>query len=237
MEQGSKNAFAVPFTYGSSNPYLIASNIFLKNGVYRLSGDDCDIQDNLKLPLLLKSYDSEHICHAAAFLALVIRQAREWFLRNYADSYSGMEFEWFYQMGVPAADYSDQPTIELFKKILYSAVVLSRREIANISTENVKEVFNLVLQTTDKEVVIDNVYLETMKVIPEITAQLHGYLKSERWDKNRIKFMLVDVGGGTVDASIVNVTDATSSSFAHNTLKTVVSPLGAIVLTKHGVLG
>ena len=70
---------------------------------------------------------------------------------------------------------------------------------------------------------------EYCDVHPEIQAQLEGYTKSDKWDSKRVKVMMVDIGGGTVDASIINVTrDGYEEKY--NCLKTKVDSLGVYIL-------
>ena len=72
-------------------------------------------------------------------------------------------------------------------------------------------------------------FYDQVRVYPEIAAQLHGYIRSDRWDSTRRKFLLVDVGSGTVDSTVVNVT-LQDSEPRYNFLQTSVDLLGTIIL-------
>lgn len=230
MEQGSKNSWAVPFTRNKENPYLLPSRVFLSDGKYSLLGDENQAVDNLKLPFLQAEYDHDKRCHMAAFLTLVIRQSREWFLQNSASAFNGFEFEWHFHMGLPASNYDDKNLVQVFRDSLLCAAITSLGESKAITRLDVEKTINTTenfYKDNSIEIKVDPDYVN---VFPELAAQLHGYISSDKWDKNRPKFMLADIGGGTVDASIVNVAISDMGVPKYNILKSEVDSLGVVIL-------
>jgi hypothetical protein len=82
----------------------------------------------------------------------------------------------------------------------------------------------------------EEVYAAQVQVVPELAAQINGYVRSERWDRSEPKFMIIDIGGGTLDAAIFNVVEASSGpgrargGRGFHFLGALVEPLGSVVL-------
>ena len=225
QEQGSGNAWAIPFTNQTENPYLLPSCVYFNGSYYSLFGDEFEKHGNLKLPLILKDYNNNNLINIIAFITLVIRHAREWFLIHAADSFQEFTFEWLYNMGLPAANNDDSELIKTYRKIFIIAVKLSLLE---------EQLTTILIATHLKKIentdIKSDPLFASLQTCPEIQAQLEGYVRSDRWDSQRIKFMMVDVGGGTVDASIINVTYDEVGDPRFNCLKTKVDSLGIKML-------
>ena len=220
QETGSEKSWAIPFSNHKNNPYLLPSNVFLTKDIYTLNGDALCRISELKLPLIRGSASNDHLDHVIAFLALVIRHARSWFLKNAAEAFYGFEFEWFYKMGLPAENYDNKNLVSTYESTITNAVKLS---LADRKQINQKEIDHLLQLFIAEDI---SAYCD---VHPEIQAQLEGYTKSDKWDSKRVKVMMVDIGGGTVDASIINVTrDGYEEKY--NCLKTKVDSLGVYIL-------
>ncbi len=222
QETGSKQSWAIPFTDDENNPYLLPSNVFLTKETYTLNGDSSNRIGELKLPLIKGSASSEHLDHVIAYIALIIRHAREWFLENAAKAFYGFEFEWRYKMGLPAENNDNKKLVSTYKSTLTNAVKIS---LADRKQINQKEIDHLLQSCKEENIGKD------CNVHPEIQAQLGGYTESDHWDPSRVKVMMVDVGGGTVDASIINVTENNYDK-KYSCLKTKVDSLGVYMLHK-----
>ena len=197
QESGTRQAWAIPFTDGTENPYLLPSAVYRKNNTYSLSGDPSDRHDNLKLPLIEGQLNEQLRCSIIAFIALVIRQSRAWFLNNKAANFPNNTIEWFYHLGLPAENNRDKNLVSTYKDILVKALQIASNEEPLVT----KNAINSVMGTHSDQ------FNDYIKICPEIQAQLEGYGKSDSYDAKRAKFMMCDVGGGTVDASIVNVVE------------------------------
>ena len=222
QETGSGKSWAIPFTEDQINSYLLQSNVFLTEKFYSLDGDNSQRISELKMPLIEGNYSDEHLEHVYAYLALVIRHARSWFLDNVASTFYGNEFDWFYKMGLPAENHDKKELVSIYKLVLTNAVKLS---LASTDRINQTEIDSFIQTNTANNIE------HYCNVHPEIQAQLGGYTRSDRWDSRRVKVMMVDIGGGTVDASIINVTKHGYEE-QFNCLKTKVSSLGVYILHK-----
>ncbi|MGK0417393.1 MAG: hypothetical protein ACJAST_002491 [Halopseudomonas sp.] len=230
MEQGSQAAWAVPFTK-DVNPYLIPSCVYKNEDEYTLLASGQKLTD-LKLPLLLdEKIESGHLDHIVAFLALVIRYSRDWFFKEHGDIFPDTEFEWNYHIGLPASNFRDGKLVRRFKTLIAAAAELSLNQSDSISDIAVKSsVVSAHKAVTAEDRSDPRCEPQFTRVFPEIAAQLHGYVRSDRWDRNRPKFMLVDVGAGTVDACILNVTESSEGEIRYSFLKSSVQKQGVVML-------
>ena len=142
-------------------------------------------------------------------------------LDNVASTFCN-EFDWFYKMGLPAENHDKKELVSIYKLVLTNAVKLS---LASTDRINQTEIDSFIQANTANNIE------HYCNVHPEIQAQLGGYTRSDRWDSRRVKVMMVDIGGGTVDASIINVTKHGYEE-QFNCLKTKVSSLGVYILHK-----
>ena len=227
QELGSRKAFAVKFGSTGIEGYLLPSQIYKNGNTYGLTGLEFNLKNNLKLPILNRDYDVNDLSYIIAFLAVVIRNAREWFLINHSSIFNNARLAWSYHVGVPAVR-SDIELGALFQNILHSAASISLNNVESIFHSDVLRAANLVKQGSwfDENRVLDEYYISAF---PEISAQLHGYVSSNKWDDSLPKVMIIDIGGGTVDAAIINVTK-NSSEVRYNCLKSHVFNSGAEIL-------
>lgn len=228
VDDTTRRSWAVPFIE-NANPYMIPSTVYRYEDCYRLEGDWENACVGLKMPLLRNQPNPEQLIHVIAFLALVIRQSRGWFLENTASVFHNNRFNWHYRIGLPASTYENKSLAELFRRIVLCAAIVARMQKPLLQHSDLIDVyarhFGKSIQDPDWPVHPDYV-----KTFPEIAAQLHGYIYSDKWDESRQKFMLVDIGGGTVDASIVNVIRSKEGELKYSFLRSRVEPIGATVL-------
>jgi len=135
------------------------------------------------------SLDAEIL--TAAFLALGLRQARDWFLRTQQNLYGKYKLVWHLNVGLPSAGYADEEIAELYETISLAAWRLST-EKEHIIVEDVKVVFDWINE--DKPRATKQV---DVKVIPEVAAEVAGYARSQQRDEGL--HLLVDVGASTLD--------------------------------------
>jgi len=188
-------AYAVPFFDETGlSSFLLPSRVWLDSDGYSLVETGHSIRD-LKLKMVERSCSTEIFSHSAAFLALVIRHARNWLFSEKADTYRQTHIYWSLALGLPAENYADKTLDERFKKLASAAWILSRTKNKSISLQQVQDVCANIFNESLEDVEID--------VVPELTAQVYGFLNSTRFDPDgKNIFMLVDVGAGTVDSSI-----------------------------------
>jgi hypothetical protein len=225
QEQGSERAWAIPFDTGSKEQFLLPSKLYFSNNEYSLFGEEADRLGNLKLPIILGNCDLDSRCRIVAFLTLVVKHAREWFLVYAAGEFPNFTFEWFFNIGMPSANAEDKQIVETYEGLLRAAVTLSR---VAATVPNHDEIIDTLNSTGKSPPDSDLAYATSG--ISEIQAQLEGHVRSDRWSSKKIKFLLIDIGGGTVDVAVVNVTSNNNGTETYNNLKSKVAPLGIKIL-------
>jgi len=225
QEQGSENAWAIPFDASSKEKFLLPSKLYFLNNEYSLFGKEADRLGNLKLPIILGNCDQDGLCRIVAFLTLVIKHAREWFLVHASGAFPEITFDWLFNIGMPSTNAEDKKIIETYKHLLRAAVTLSRTDTTVPKHSAITKVLNLTERNQP-----DQFLTYATNGISEIQAQLEGHIRSDRWSSKKIKFLLIDIGGGTVDIAVVNVTSNRDGTETYNNLKSKVAPLGIKIL-------
>lgn len=209
-ENSQRRSWAVPLSDNPENPFLLQSDVFVDESGFTLVASG-ERHQQLKMPFLSGALlGNEDIARAAAFLALVIRHAKCWFLRNKKDFLFGREPIWYVNAGFPARNWDTEDMVRNYAVLTASAVSLSESRFRTLSPKKVKE------KCLETRHLIDDLAFEHLKghfdvgdvsvgIFPEIMAQLFGFVRSDEWDRKRPEMMLVDVGGGTVDTTIFNV--------------------------------
>jgi hypothetical protein len=228
QEPAGEFAWAIPFTDNLLNPYLLPSMVIERDGAFSLDGDG-EIHSALKLPLLLKSPPREHALKVVSFLALVIRHVCSWVDENKKAELRGLAPLWSIHLGLPAENLEDNQLVHSFKTVLMASALLAITRNSKITTGKAK----VALGSAHSGLQVKNgnlpIHADQVGVLPEVAAQIFGYVRSDAWDHNRPQFMLVDIGGGTVDAAIFNVTKQ-DSEHRFSFFKSTVLPLGSTLL-------
>lgn len=204
-------AFAVPFRgfTPSKNPYLLPSRIWLTpSGEFLLKeAPGCQSFSGIKLNLLEQIHvgmanreearlDFSPPQLAVAYLALVLRFVREWFLNNKKDIYGNFRLRWHINLGLPSADFDDESLYRLYQKILRAAFDLSLKP-EGIKTTDLPETFEQIQEDAAEGGPWENLILD---VIPEVAAAVAGYARSSLRDPRGAGLhLLVDIGAGTLD--------------------------------------
>lgn len=198
-DQSLNTGYAVPLVEAVGvNAYLLPSAMIeTDDGFYVLSGQGHRHAD-LKLAMLENMADGTACARVCAFLALVIRSARAWLYETKSDQYSRADILWTLALGQPAnPDNSDRCQAH-FEKLAKVAWVLAsetgpiRVEVAQRTWRHREE-----LDLGDE--------LE-VRAMAELSAQIHGFVSSSLFDARQPNiYLMVDVGAGTVDASLFRV--------------------------------
>jgi hypothetical protein len=203
--------FPVPLNQGRPgiDGFLLASRIFRTGDVYSLMQGTHRITD-LKLGLLACKAPSPvtEFNDCCAFLALVIRRARGWMLSEHKDIYARHALSWRLNLGLAARSYQDAATVALFRRLAWAAANLAADSEAEAITVGKADQYRrasldvaLGRSGGDLEFAWSDV-----DAVPEVSAQIQGFMASARWDwRSRPVMMLVDVGAGTVDSALFHV--------------------------------
>ena len=201
---------------GGIDEYLLPSALYRAGSSWSLTGGGTRIRD-LKLRLLHAPGDEpvEEFNDCCAFLALVIRRSRAWLFSEHGKYYAKHQIEWRLNLGIAARSYEDERTVSRFRRLAWAAANVAAQPAAEVAYDMVDR-----FRRRSKTVIENNVQTEgdefqpeQVDVIPEISAQLQGFMRAVRWDwHNRPIMMLVDIGAGTVDAALFSVTALDSRS-------------------------
>ncbi len=105
----------------------------------------------------------------------------------------------------------------MFRRLAWAAANLasdaSYPQITLDSVDKYRKLSQQVFGTQAQDAIVDVEFLAAdIGVVPEVSAQIQGFMTSARWDwKNRPIMMLVDVGAGTVDAALFHVRSSKES--------------------------
>ena len=232
----SDKAFAIPFLKAQGiDAYLLPSRVFESghlgdgsNPIFSLHESQEAFRD-LKLGLLANPNSLDHQVAVIAFLSIVIQRSRAWFFQENRSIYKRVKCLWQIRIGLPAATALENKFVPLFEKICRTAW-----EVASIAGEPSRSTilkihdkfFNQEILDTDLEV----------RVIPEIAAQIFGFVASNSFDKKAPnRFLMVDVGAGTVDASLFRVTSGRGGVWNFEFYTAVVQPYGVSNLHSYRV--
>ena len=204
---------------GGNDGCLLPSRVYKSGDVYSLTAGGKAITD-LKLGLLAckspRPVNEFNDC--CAFLALVIRQARGWLFTEHRSIYARHKLNWRVNLGLAARSYHDEAKVDLFKRLAWAAANLAGDSNASEITLNVvdeyrRKAWEVVGGGHEFESAESLVDVDQVDVVPEVSAQLHGFMMSANWDwSNRPIMMLVDIGAGTVDAALFHVRKPPSGS-------------------------
>lgn len=222
-------AFAVPLGSGSGiEQYLLPSRLYQTGEHFSLT-DGTDCHRDLKLSLLADPDNKTLQGRVTAFLALVIRRSRGWMLHTHQGLYRRTQLFWKLALGLPAAHHFDSPATELFQR-LGAAAWACANAAGDVSETLVQDALEKaspeVIGEEDAEVV----------TLPEIAAQIYGFVVSNSFDVNeRNVFLMADIGAGTVDASLFHVKPAGRGKWDFEFYTSVVAPHGVSNLHRHRV--
>lgn len=224
------HSFAVPFRDTQGLPrFLLPCRLYQSGDVLSLEHGDKVLSD-LKLGLLNNPASAERQQHVVAFLALVIRQARAWLFTHHTSIYKGSKIVWKLALGLPSENHLVSQESQLFERLGLAAWVLAGNPVNTITRQAVIEALDRARQLLDDDVRESHEDVE-MSVIPEIAAQIYGYVASEHFDPAAANdFMMVDIGAGTVDVSLFHVMQGRGGRWEFVFYTTVVKPMGTINL-------
>lgn len=219
-----RKAFAVPFD-GLSHPenkYLLPSRLMLaRHGHWDLAGWKSKGIRGLKAPLMKTpgkcislgasgKLRTNALELAAAFLALVLRRARIWFLTQWKDAYGHSEIRWQLNLGIPARNYDE--------KRIKQAFLVAARASWWLSTQEGPVTFSLAKEAIKRALNADflpGIHRDYINVVPEVVAEVAGYARSPF--RRPGLHLIVDVGASTMDIATFRL-DVQSGEFRYSFL-------------------
>lgn len=222
-------AFAVPFCNGDGiGRFLLPSRLCQTGRVFSLETGTHTYRD-LKLSLLASPDDPILQRRVVAFLALIIRRARGWLLTEHAATYKRTGIAWKLAVGLPAAQHHQTPLSTLFERLSLVAWIIAgaAAEVTDTAIQSLLADCTVADATgVDVEVT----------VVPEIAAQIYGFVASNSFDKKAPNiYLMADVGSGTVDSSLFHVKQGKGGRWDFEFYTSVVEPNGVSNLHRHRV--
>lgn len=226
-DMATDKAYAVPFLDAQGiAAYLLPSRVYesissqsSRDRGFNLSAGEKVFRD-LKLSLLANPDSVEQQLEVIAFLALVIQRSRAWFFQSHASIYKRVKCLWQLRIGLPAATALNNKYVPLLEHIVRAAWQVAAHKGA-IDRALIKHIRDRIFSDhpSDDE--------PEVRVIPEIAAQIFGFVASTSFDKNAAnRYLMVDVGAGTVDASLFKVFPARGGKWSFEFYTAVVQPFG-----------
>ncbi|QDL37230.1 hypothetical protein [Rhodoferax sediminis] len=222
-------SFVVPFgNQEGIEKYLLPSRLFQTGFEFALAGGS-ECHRDLKLAFLAAPQDQENQVRIVAFLALVIQRARAWLLTQHAQTYRRTQLFWKLSVGLPAAHYQDSTLFEPFAHLCAVAWAVAGRT-GPVDEPTIVGLLRQPLAHTGSDQDAE------VMVIPEIAAQIYGFVVSTSFDRKAQNiFLMADIGAGTVDASLFHVFPARGGKWDFEFFTSVVQPHGVSNLHRHRV--
>ena len=225
----TKKAFAVPFCISvGESQYLLPSRLYQDTDTYSLLNGS-EVYRDLKLSLLANPDNKILQNRVVAFLTLLLRHARAWLFSNHGDIYTNSQILWKLSLGLPSADHLNAEHHEVFEKLASVAWYLSALSKKSISYSDVESALNL-----DMIDIARQEDFAEIVVIPEIAAQIYGYVSSSKFDPNASNiFLMVDIGAGTLDSCLFKVLPGKGGKWDFRFYTTLVQPNGVMNLHRY----
>lgn len=196
--------YAVPFRDAVGiEQYLLPTRLYQSGGIYQLEGLSQPDYQSLKLDLMEDPTNNQAQVRFAAFIALALRQISAWFQGAHFTTYGGSNLLWSLSLGVPAAESG---RLSQVMELLGWAGWIAASEDAPITDALITDAMERAEQLISGEVEPELSEDVEVATIPEIAAQIYGYVRSDAFDPNAQNlFVLADVGAGTVDCAMFKI--------------------------------
>jgi hypothetical protein len=129
---------------------------------------------------------------AVAFLALALRETRDWFLKRQRSLYGEFSLRWTLNIGLPSADFADEILCKTYDRVAKAAWALSLKQ-GHLTLRDAKEMLG---SHHAIEKLPEHKSAE-IKAIPEVAAAVAGYARSVRREEGL--HVLLDIGASTLD--------------------------------------
>ena len=224
-DRAAGKSFAVPVADAvGTRRFLLPTAIHECDDRYSLD-DAGTLYTGLKSDLLASPENVRVRERAVAYLALAIRRARGWLFTTHESIYRDVPIFWTLSIGIPKQQGQIDRDTSLYKRLAAAAWRVAGAP-APVTTGNVVAA----MQRNEGRQTDDTV---EVRVVPEIAAEIYGFVSSESFDpKPDNVFLMVDVGGKTLDASLFRVKRNKANRWDFSFFTSVVRPLGALEL--HG---
>ncbi len=226
--------YAVPWSdrKGAIDEYLLPGAFWVdQQGECALTDNQGSQVKELKMRLLNGDRSEKIKVEVCVFLALVLRRVRAYILNEQRTNYQSNYIDWLINIGLPTDNYHSESLVELYRQL----VLVAWRVSAQDGPVTLKKVSQM-LRVKHVNGVMNNGELdsEAISPFPEFVAQVTGYVRSPLRQPDM--HLLVDIGAGTVDATVFNVHEKEGEDRFPIFAKAV-KPLGTRYLVRHRING
>ena len=135
---------------------------------------------------------------ATAYLALVLRNACDWFIENKKDDFGNLSIDWSFNLGLPAA-IDDNPELRKTFESVGKAAWFVSQENVTVTIDTARRA----IENIDKAGPKSENQTCGFNLVPEVIAEVVGYARSRF--RNEGLHLLVDIGASTLDACSFNL--------------------------------
>lgn len=231
----SRIRYAVPCRSGSVNDddYLIPAILSVDaEGVceVRGNGDVSRLLTSLKIPLLEGRATKEQKEFVVAYLSIVLRHVRGWFMNAKSEIYKNFEIDWLINVGLPTQNALDEEFLEQYRELVHAAWDLS----INPGVITLRGA-SLALEERSRPSSLDrkgSLHPDAVWAFPEFAAGVAGYVRSPAKDDGL--HAMIDIGAGTLDVVLFNIIDD-EGDYRYPIFTKSVRPLGTHYLIQHRI--
>ena len=188
----------------------------LKQGILRQKPDTLASQS------IAEEKGVTYLDASTAYLAQVIRYVRGWLTLKRPALLRGRRPVWFVNLGLPAANYGNEPLVRVYRRTAAAALML-----ANSGEAMTPETTRMFLEHPEVEKAAqsrDDAAALGVAVIPEVAAAATGFAKSP--NRAMDLYLMVDVGAMTLDVCIFRLYRDLDGADLYPILTAEVRPLG-----------
>lgn len=240
-----QTAYAVPFEKSNENKslYILLTKLFIIKKQFSLRSSSNGVPINDIKYNLIKNANSvifndnklTFLEACVAYIALVLREIRQWFFSVHHDKYKNSKILWELNIGIPSAQYNNE-LHEIFKLIALAGWNVSTQcksiklDVIRKILEKCKNDLILVKQKKTVDCINHEIHPDNINALPEVISEILGYSKSPL--RKEGLYLIIDVGAGTVDiASFILYHYSNTDSY--NILEAEVIHFGVIMLHKN----
>ena len=157
---------------------------------------------DLKFSLLEGGYEDSDIQNAVAYLALVLRRVRAFIFDTKKGIYGANYIDWLVNAGLPTSSYHDESLVSTYKRMIAAAWLVSASG-GDVTAQSIKQAWQKSRSQVKSSASELELHWEAISLFPEFVAQITGYVRSPMRQSDL--HLLVDIGAGTLDATVFNV--------------------------------
>jgi hypothetical protein len=225
-DPGATKAYAVPFVEATGvNAYLLPSRVFeADDGLFSLANGS-KVHRDIKLRFLTKPEDGRLCETLVGFFGLVLRRCRAWLFGKHVELFINRSLVWKLVLGRAVAHNAPDSVGRTMANIAHAAWAVAGSE-GLINRRKCSEA--LILTQSRNQPTVESL---EVSVVPEISAQVYGFVRSRKFDSKAKNFyLLIDIGAGTVDVSLFRVKYSDDGKLDFDFFATKVEKNGAMNL-------